>query len=411
MKAIILENMEDIASQGLRVLGLAHNIVNRLASPSDFTDGIIPSRDRFERQLVFHGLIRIYDPSHPESRHSVLMCQDAGIIVHLLTGDHPQTARAIAADGCTLPPPDKMRMLPADVARTMDGINALPQLPLIVARCAPVTKSPVNRGPHRRVCFLAMTGDGVNDSLSLKRSDIGITMGSGSNVAEESSDNILTDDNFTSILNTIEEGRRILDDIQKFILHILAFKDSANDSVILLTPVEIISMLLGTGALAETGLEFEATVADILNRPPQDVSFPPISPSSTINSSFNTVIIAFGDGNLGSDCINAYSPACHTVFRARVTAYTAMTLMFLLFSWELLDLRRSFFDMRRGGKGARATVVSIHAGIGWEWGVVFVAVVVFVVGAEVWKWAKRVYFRRQGRISRGSAPVSEVAVA
>ncbi|KAL6866795.1 cation transporting ATPase [Trichoderma novae-zelandiae] len=482
MKATILDNMEALASQGLRVLALAHKLTNNPASPSDFTDGVAPSRDRFERQLVFHGLIGIHDPPRPESRDSVLMCQGAGIVVHMLTGDHPQTARAVATDVCILPPPDKMRMLPADVAKTMmmtahefdalsdEQMDALPQLPLVVARCAPSTKVRMIEALHRRSRFVAMTGDGVNDSPSLKRADIGIAMGSGSDVAKESSDIILTDDNFTSILNAIEEGRRIFDNIQKFILHVLAanigfvislltglaFKDGANVSVFLLTPVETIWMLLGTGAFSETGLGFETAVPDILNRPPHHLRYGIFTPEFMLDmviygilmagcvlGSFTTVIFGFGDGNLGSNCNNAYSPPCHAVFRARATAYTAMTWIFLLFSWELVDSRRSFFDGRGRGKGVRAwgahlwgnrflffaitvvflvvfptlyiprlnTVVFMHAGIGWEWGVVFVAVAVFVVGAEAWKWAKRIYFRGRGRISQGSASASEVAVA
>ncbi|EHK18952.1 cation transporting ATPase [Trichoderma virens Gv29-8] len=476
MKATILENMEVLASQGLRVLALAHKLNNRSASASDFTDGIAPNRERFERDLVFHGLIGIYDPPRPESKDSVLMCQGAGIVVHMLTGDHPQTARAIATDVCILPSPEKMRMLPADVARTTmmtaqefdalsdDQIDALPQLPLVVARCAPSTKVRMIEALHRRNRYVAMTGDGVNDSPSLKRADIGIAMGSGSDVAKESSDIILTDDNFTSILNAIEEGRRIFDNIQKFILHVLAanigfvislltglaFKDSANVSVFLLTPVEIIWMLLGTGAFSETGLGFETAVPDILNRPPQDLRYGIFTPEFMLDmviygilmagcvlGSFTTVIFGFGDGNLGVNCNNAYSSSCHDVFRARATAYTAMTWIFLLFSWELIDFRRSFFDMHRGvgAWGAHLwgnrflffaitvvffivfptlyiprlnTIVFMHTGIDWEWGVVFVSVIVFVVGAEAWKWMKRIYFRRR---AQGSASTNENAVA
>ncbi|KAJ2971613.1 hypothetical protein NUW58_g9366 [Xylaria curta] len=231
------------------------------------------------------------------------MCQQAGITVHMLTGDHPQTARAIAMDVGILPSADKFGLLPADVARSLvftahdfdnltdEQIDELPQLPLVVARCAPSTKVRMTDALHRRGRYVAMTGDGVNDSPSLKRADIGIAMGTGSDVAKESSDIILTDDNFASILNAIEEGRRIFDNIQKFILHVLAanvgfiiallvglaFMDKAGISVFLLSPVEIIWMLLGTGAFCETGLGFERAVPDILNRPPQDVS-PPLFP-------------------------------------------------------------------------------------------------------------------------------------
>lgn len=296
----ILKNMEILAGQGLRVLALAHRALENNITEAQFADGKAPNRNNFEHTLTFRGLIGIYDPPRPESRPSVRACQGAGIIVHMLTGDHPQTARAIATEVGILPSAEKFRLLPADIAGAMvmpahdfdalsnEQIDELPQLPLVVARCAPSTKVRMIEALHRRGRYVAMTGDGVNDSPSLKRADIGIAMGSGSDVAKESSDIVLTDDNFASILNAIEEGRRIFDNTQKFILHVLAanigfvislltglaFKDRSNTSVFLLSPVEILWMLLGTGAFCETGLGFEKAVPDILNRPPQNVSHP-----------------------------------------------------------------------------------------------------------------------------------------
>lgn len=296
----ILANMEALASQGLRVLALAHKINEAAVAEPNFADGASPPRDAFERDLVFRGLVGIYDPPRPESAPSVRAFHAAGIVVHMLTGDHPQTARAIARDVGILPAGDALRMLAADAAAALtttaqrfdalsdEQIDALPQLPLVVARCAPSTKVRMIEALHRRGRYVAMTGDGVNDSPSLKRADIGIAMGTGSDVAKESSDIVLTDDNFASILNAIEEGRRIFDNIQKFILHVLAanigfvialltglsFKDQEGVSVFLLSPVEILWMLLGTGAFSETGLGFEKAVPDILKRPPHNVSAP-----------------------------------------------------------------------------------------------------------------------------------------
>lgn len=298
MKDDILANMEALASQGLRVLAFAHKVNETSVSESNFEDRNSPSREKFEHSLIFRGLVGIYDPPRPESAPSVRAFHRAGIIVHMLTGDHPQTARAIAQDVGILPAEEELRLLAADVAASLmttaqsfdaltdEQIDQLPQLPLIVARCAPSTKVRMIEALHRRDKYVAMTGDGVNDSPSLKRADIGIAMGTGSDVAKESSDIVLTDDNFASILNAIEEGRRIFDNIQKFILHVLAanigfvialltglsFKDRNNVSVFLLSPVEILWMLLGTGAFSETGLGFEKAVQDILNRPPHNVS-------------------------------------------------------------------------------------------------------------------------------------------
>ncbi|XWW93735.1 hypothetical protein V2A60_001671 [Cordyceps javanica] len=464
IKGSILANMEALASQGLRVLALAHKVNETDTSASDFGHGAkSPPRDTFERGLVFRGLVGIYDPPRPESAPSVRAFHAAGISVHMLTGDHPQTARAIAQDVGILPPEDKLRGLgAADAAASLmttaqrfdalsdEQIDSLPQLPLVVARCAPSTKVRMIEALHRRGRYVAMTGDGVNDSPSLKRADIGIAMGTGSDVAKESSDIVLTDDNFASILNAIEEGRRIFDNIQKFILHVLAanigfvisllvglsFKDEQDVSVFLLSPVEILWMLLGTGAFSETGLGFEKAVPDILNRPPHNLKYGVLTPEFVLDmvvygiimagcvlGSFTVVIFGFDNGNLGVDCNTRFSPACDEVFRARATCYATMTWIFLIFSWELIDFRRSLFYMPNGiGAWARHLwsnkflffsvtvvfaivfptiyipglnhVVFLHTGITWEWAVVFIAVGVWLAGTESWKWLKRAYFRR-----------------
>ncbi|GJC78905.1 calcium-transporting ATPase 3 [Colletotrichum liriopes] len=472
----ILANMNILAGQGLRVLALAHRALDSTVLESHFGEGKAPNRDDFEHSLTFRGLIGIYDPPRPESRPSVKMCQGAGIVVHMLTGDHPQTARAIATEVGILPSSERFRLLPADVAGAMvmpahdfdaltdSQIDELPQLPLVVARCAPSTKVRMIEALHRRGRYVAMTGDGVNDSPSLKRADIGIAMGSGSDVAKESSDIVLTDDNFASILNAVEEGRRIFDNIQKFILHVLAanigfvialltglaFKDGSNTSVFLLSPVEILWMLLGTGAFCETGLGFEKAVPDILNRPPQNLKYGVFTHefivdmvvygllmASCVLGAFTLVIFGFNDGNLGLGCNEGFSALCEPVFRARATSYTTMTWIFLLFAWELIDSRRSLFYMPKGFKAwvlhlwgnlflfLSVTVVFfvvfptlyipvldhtvfMHHGISWEWAIVFIDVFIFMVGAEAYKWAKRVYFRRKGqRMDAGFVDLDE----
>ena len=288
----ILANMEALASYGLRVLALA----------SKDYDGPLPSkgeeleRKTIEEKLVFRGLVGLYDPPRPETAGSVRQCQKAGIEVHMLTGDHPGTARAIAAEVGILP--SNMGSLAKDVTDAMvmtasqfdklsdDEVDALPLLPLVIARCAPNTKVRMIDALHRRKAFAAMTGDGVNDSPSLKRSDVGIGMGTGSDVAKDASDIVLTDDNFASILNAIEEGRRMFDNIQKFILHLLAqniaqacvlliglaFKDETGLSVFPVSPVEVMWIIMVTSSLPDMGLGFEIAAPDILDRPPQSVS-------------------------------------------------------------------------------------------------------------------------------------------
>lgn len=298
----ILANMEALASLGLRVLALA----------SKEYDGPTPQkgedmdRSTIEHGLTFRGLVGIYDPPRPETAGSVRQCQKAGIEVHMLTGDHPGTARAIAAEVGILP--SNMSTLAKEVTDAMvmtaaqfdklsdDEIDALPLLPLVIARCAPNTKVRMIDALHRRKAFAAMTGDGVNDSPSLKRSDVGIGMGTGSDVAKDASDIVLTDDNFASILNAIEEGRRMFDNIQKFILHLLAqniaqacvlliglaFKDESGFSVFPVSPVEVMWIIMVTSSLPDMGLGFEIAAPDILDRPPQSVSCYSISKSHMI---------------------------------------------------------------------------------------------------------------------------------
>lgn len=286
----ILENMEALASGGLRVLALASREYNE-----PYEEGQEVDRAGVESDLIFRGLIGLYDPPRPESAPSVRRCHEAGIEVHMLTGDHPGTARAIAAQVGILP--SKMNELSKDVADAMvmtasqfdklseDEIDALPVLPLVIARCAPNTKVRMIEALHRRKRFAAMTGDGVNDSPSLKRADVGIAMGqAGSDVAKDASDIILTDDNFASILAAVEEGRRTFDNIQKFVLHLLAqnvalaivllvglvFKDDDNLSVFPISPIEILWIIMITSGIPdmvssqkkEAGAQFENSFSD-----------------------------------------------------------------------------------------------------------------------------------------------------
>merc|ERR1712072_1361977 len=302
----ILENMEGLAKLGLRVLALASREYNE-----PYTEGEEIDRSKVENNLVFRGLIGLYDPPRPESAPSVKSCHEAGIEVHMLTGDHPGTARAIAGQVGILPA--KMGELSKRVADAMvmtaaqfdkltdDEIDALPVLPLVIARCAPNTKVRMIEALHRRERFCAMTGDGVNDSPSLKRSDVGIAMGqAGSDVAKDASDIILTDDNFASILAAIEEGRRTFDNIKKFILHLLA--QNVAQALILLM-----------------GLGFEPASSDILRRPPHNLKRGVFTIEVMIDmvvygvwiaalclSAFVFVVYGPGDDGFGTGCNDAY---------------------------------------------------------------------------------------------------------
>lgn len=473
MREQILANMEALAAQGLRVLALASRPYDPRNGPRASREGA-PPREEVERDLVFRGLIGLYDPPRPESANAVKHCHRAGIKVHMLTGDHPGTARAIAAQVGILP--ENMDGISERAAQTMvmtakefdkltdDELDQLPALPLVIARCAPNTKVRMIQALRRRNAFTAMTGDGVNDSPSLKIADVGIAMGqNGSDVAKDASDIVLTDDNFASILNAIEEGRRMFDNIQKFVLHLLAeniaqactlliglvFKDHTGISVFPLAPVQIMWIIMITSGMPDMGLGLEIAAPDVLERPPVslkagvftwEVCFDMLAygiwMSALCLSSFLLVVYGFGDGNLGEGCNESYSEACDTVFRARATTFVSLTWFALFLAWEMVNMRRSFFRMQPGSKkyftqwahdvwrnqflfwAVMAGFVTIfltiyipvlnhqvfkHAPISWEWGVVFVEAAIFFLGCETWKWGKRVFFRRRAK-KKGYTP-------
>jgi Na+-exporting ATPase len=216
-KSAIAAMAETMATNGLRVLCIAHKIL------SETDIGIITNREATEQDLQFVGLVGVYDPPRPGSLDSVRKCHRAGITVHMLTGDHISTATAVAREVGIIPLAVSASSGSATVmtASAFDAlsdaeIDSLPSLPLVIARCSPTTKVKMVDALHRRKAFCIMTGDGVNDSPALKRADVGIAMGlNGSDVAKDCADMILSDDDFSSIIRAISEGRRLFDNIQK----------------------------------------------------------------------------------------------------------------------------------------------------------------------------------------------------
>ncbi|KAF7563110.1 hypothetical protein G7046_g996 [Stylonectria norvegica] len=198
VKESVLEQMNDLASQGQRVLAVAYRSWNgRFTAKQASSPGEDEKlRTEVEKELILLGLVGIYDPPRRETKHSIAECSMAGIRVHMLTGDHPETAKAIAKEVGIIP--KNLGILPDHLARSIvqkatdfdkmtdEEIDNLEELPLVVARCAPDTKTRMIDALRRRGAFMAMTGDGVNDAPSLSRADVGIAMGSGSDVAKTS---------------------------------------------------------------------------------------------------------------------------------------------------------------------------------------------------------------------------------
>ncbi len=474
-KKQVLEQMTTLADQGLRVLAIARRILN------NHSLGPKMPREEIETDLTLLGLAGLYDPPRLETRDAVKECTTAGIKIHMLTGDHPSTASAIAKEVGILP--RNMGPISAEVSSSLvktaaefDGmtdvqIDAMPILPLVIARCAPSTKTRMIAALHRRKAFAAMTGDGVNDAPSLQAADVGIAMGlAGSDVAKGAADIVLTDDNFASIVNAIEEGRRMFDNIQKFILHLLtsnvgevilliiglAFQDDLGFSVFPLSPLQILWINMLTSSFPAFGLGREKASSDVLRRPPHDnkrgvftaqiivdmLVYGTIMGACTLLT-FVIVVYGSGNGQLGFDCNRDYNDSCDVVFRARAAVFAELTWLILISAWEFKSLRMSMFNLdplnTRESKcpffkdiysnrflfwsvviGAVSvfpavyipglnTKVFKHKGITWEWALSFGAVVIFVLGTETWKAIKRRWglFARDGEVRSESLGVGE----
>ncbi|KAJ4377561.1 hypothetical protein N0V83_000386 [Neocucurbitaria cava] len=444
----ILQAAENMANDGLRVLCIAHK------SLQPGTD--IHERASVENNLNYIGLVAIYDPPRSETKGAVQECKIAGITVHMLTGDHPGTARAIAREVDIIDdrtPPSAVMIAREFDQMTEEQVDALQTLPLVIARCSPKTKVKMVQALHRRGRFCVMTGDGVNDSPALKQANVGMAMGSGSDVAKDAAEMVLTDDNFASIVKAVEEGRRLFDNIQKFLMHLLisniaqvillliglAFKDNDNHSIFPLSPIEILWVNLITSSFLAIGLGLEESQEDSMFRPPHDVK-KGVFTTELITDKFiygffmgalclfSFAIVAYvgpGGGNLGSGCNEGYNDTCDVVFRARATTYATITLLLLVTAWEVKHFSRSLFNMYpntdqgvpRGlsifptlwrnrflffaviaGLVLMFPIVYIpvinekvfkHASITWEWGVSFGAVVIYISAIETWKAIKR----------------------
>ncbi|KAI1325955.1 potassium/sodium efflux P-type ATPase [Xylariaceae sp. FL0255] len=286
LKTELTTKAEYYATEGLRVLCIAHRNISR----DDYAE---KAREVVERDLMPLGLVGIYDPPRLETADAVQRCKMAGISVHMLTGDHLGTAVSIAQEIGILGDDESMADEPFTtmLASAFDSltdheIDSLPSLPLVLACCNPISKVRMVEALHRRGEYCAMTGDGVNDSPALKKADVGIAMGlNGSDVAKEAADIVLADDNFAAILTAVEEGRRLFDNFQKIILHLLisntaqiifllvglVFKDKNRIHLLPLSSMDIIYINLVACTGIGLGLGLEAARRDSMMRPPKNL--------------------------------------------------------------------------------------------------------------------------------------------
>ena len=270
-RAAALEVAGDMARAGLRVLAFAYRTLPAL--PVDLSPAAV------EADQVLLGLVGLIDPPRPEVPDAVALCQTAGIELVMITGDHPATAAAIARGLGIAQPTDEVmtgqalaRISPEEFERRVGATR-------VYARVAPEQKIRIVKSLQGRGEIVAVTGDGVNDAPALRSADIGVAMGrSGTDVAREAAHMILVDDNFATIVGAVREGRRIYDNLRKFVKYILTTGIGELWPLLLapvlalpmpLLPIQILWINLVTDGLPGLSLAAEPAEPGVMRRPPR----------------------------------------------------------------------------------------------------------------------------------------------
>ncbi|MCL5960063.1 MAG: cation-transporting P-type ATPase [Chloroflexi bacterium] len=271
-KAIVDEN-DKFALDALRVLAVAFRSLPQGIDHHEV--------EQVERDLVFIGLLAMMDPPRPEVAHSISLCHQAGIRVYMITGDYGLTARAIATKIDLVKGVGTRIVTGADLDQMSDEElrETLRTRDVIFARTTPEHKLRIATELRNIGDTVAMTGDGVNDAPALKRADIGIAMGiAGTDVAKEAAQMILADDNFATIERAVEEGRRVYDNIRKFLVYIFAHLGPEVVPFVLfalfpvplaITPMQILAIDVGTETLPALALGVEPAEPGLMQRAPR----------------------------------------------------------------------------------------------------------------------------------------------
>lgn len=344
-KEKILEINSRLADSAMRVLAIAYKVLDE-----DYQKGISP--EAIESGLTFMGLVAMIDPPREEVKAAIMQCKTAGIKTVMITGDHKNTAVAIAKelgffgkDSLALTGEELDKISEEDFLAIIDRIP-------VYARVSPEHKLRIVKAWRSRRDVVAMTGDGVNDAPAVKEADVGVSMGiTGTDVTKEVSDMVVTDDNFASIVAAVEEGRGIYDNIKKFIHYLL----SCNTGEILvmfissliglpppLLPIHILWVNLVTDGLPALALGVDSVDPNIMKYPPR----PPNEPVVTRARAF----LMLAQGAFIAFCsLAAFSFVLfiekEDITRARTAAFVVLACSQLFHSFNCRSMRESLFKI------------------------------------------------------------------
>ena len=395
----------DLGQEALRVLAVAYR---RLP---DVPEDLDP--ETWEQDLTLIGLVAMIDPARPEVGPAVRKAKLAGIRTIMVTGDFPDTARAIAKEiGLLRPGGDVVagaelaEMSDEELAGRIEGVD-------VFARVSPQHKVRIVEALRSRNHVVAMTGDGVNDAPALKRADIGVAMGiTGTDVSKEVADMVLTDDNYASIVSAIEQGRIIYSNIRKFVYYLLSCNMAEIMIIFLaalagygspLTPIQLLWLNLLTDGLPALALGLEKGDPDIMDQPPRPPREPVINRSMLRGIAVQTVAItavvlvafavglSWGNGNVAlartmafvtlsaSELVRAYTARSERypllklgIFGNKSMQYAVGSSILLLLVVVYLPFLQGVFD-------------TVSLGLR-EWGVVAPLLFIPAVVAEIDKW-------------------------
>lgn len=298
----ILEQADKLAKQGYRVLAFANRKIPDYERKKNYGTEDIPT-------LTFYGLVGFIDPLRKEAKGSVDLCKKAGIKVIMITGDHPSTAKTLACELGIANEDTKVidgKMLEKANFPNGNSYKDLVASATVFARVSPSQKLEIVDVLIEEGEFVAVTGDGVNDAPALKRANIGVAMGSGTDVAKEVGSMIVVDDNFSSIVAGVEEGRFAYDNVRK-VIYLLISTGAAEVIFFILSilaglplpllAVQLLWLNLVTNGIQHVALAFEKGESGAMKRKPRNPAekiFNPLMVQQTLVSSFTIGIIVFG---------------------------------------------------------------------------------------------------------------------
>lgn len=374
----ILAANKAMADQALRVLALANRTYAE--APTDF------SPEALEHDLVFCGLSGMIDPVRPEVTAAIVEAKEAGIRPVMITGDHIDTAVAIAKDlGIVEDASQAITGADLDKISDEDFKTRVTEIS-VYARVQPEHKARIVDAWKSLGNIVAMTGDGVNDAPSIKRADIGVGMGiTGTDVTKNVADMVLADDNFATIINAVEEGRRIYDNIRKVIQFLLSANIAEVLSVFVATligftifqPVQLLWINLITDSLPALALGMEEAEGDVMKRKPRKASDGVFAGGMGIDIAFQGVIITilvlasfFAGMYFHNGAIELSMLTDGIADPEGVTmAFITLSMVEIFHSFNMRSRRASIFSMKTQNK--------------WLWGAAALAVVLTVVPVEV----------------------------